>query len=363
MEGIEMGLQRVDKVTVNAMELWAPGRSTSDAKELESKVLDGKIFSGFRRDERTIIWGNICKFKGIIPSLSNFFKDIHLLRLCVDGMKWLVTVSREEGTILTALKNRYKSKRRSQRVQVTESTFRWQTGSPEHCFRLGYLGLFALVLQNYKDLAKTGKKNSKEMPRAKADLEVLQRIASWAAELGFESPEIEMLKGNSKPLLITNTSGAVPPLITTGPGVKRNQRRGLPLPDTFKRDKKYLFLDNLCEDNDETGEGITSFFVLKSWFSAFFGPLQKIQNPTPAAHDQQDDVDMVDAGLGAQILDNNMPLTGHGHHVENVNIANGQPGTLHQQTTRPAQQNNAIEAGQIFEEDTLFGTSPPVILS
>ena len=58
----------------------------------------------------------------------------------------------------------------------------------------------------------------------------------------------------------------------TGPGERIKYRHGLPRINTFKEDRKYLFLYNLCEERDDISEGITSFFVLKSWFIAFFDP-------------------------------------------------------------------------------------------
>ena len=372
MRGIERGIERVDKITVKAVELRAPGISTSDADFLCRKVLGGKIFSGFSVQEREIIWENILAFKDIIPSLSKFFKDIHLLRACVDGVKWLVTVSREEVTVLTALKNRYKSRRGSQRVQTTDKTFRSEKGSPAHCFRLGYLGLFATVMRDYKDLPKPPvKKNLKEMPRAKADCEVLQRLASQAAELGFDSPEIDMLKGDSEPLPITDTRGAAALLVTTGPGEGIERRCGLPGANTFKEDRKYLFLHNLCEEKVEIGEGITSFCVLKSWFTAFFGPLQgggsgtESPNPPAATHHQhvdEEDVDMGDAQPGSpQPQGEEQQQISQEQEPQRLD-ADEQMQEMIESVQRIDEA--PVEAYQTLEEEnTLFGKSLPVMSS
>ncbi|KAL5351936.1 hypothetical protein ACLOAV_003798 [Pseudogymnoascus australis] len=127
---------------------------------------------------------------------------------------------------------------------------------------------------NYKDMPKPpAGKNLKEMPRARADAEVIQKYASFARQEGFSSPEIERLTENLQPLKAVDDKAPAPITITTGPGVSLKRRCGLPHMDTFKADKKYLSLRNLYEENDATGEGITSFFALKSWFIAFFGPL------------------------------------------------------------------------------------------
>jgi hypothetical protein len=55
MKGVKRGFQRIDGVTVKAMELRAPGISTLDAEFLCGKVLQGKIFSDFSQQEREII--------------------------------------------------------------------------------------------------------------------------------------------------------------------------------------------------------------------------------------------------------------------------------------------------------------------
>lgn len=246
--------------------------STIDAQFLRGQVLGGAIFSGFSAQERGTIWGNIASFRGIIPSLSKFFRDINFLEACVDAVKWLVTVP-PGGTVFTALGRYYTRKEESQRVQTTETTFQPKTGSPTYCKRLGYLQLFAFAMRHHQSLPKAPvKKNLKTIPRVKADREILQRFACLAAELGFNTPEVQVLKGSLNPLLILDTQESVPLLVTTGPGESIKHRCGLPHTDTFETDRKYLFLHNLCEERDETSEGVTSFFVLKSWFAAFFNP-------------------------------------------------------------------------------------------
>jgi hypothetical protein len=172
--------------------------------------------------------------------------------------------------------------------------------------RLGYLQLFAFAMRHHQNLPKAPvKKNLKTIPRVKADREVLQRFAALAEQLGFISPEIKVLKGDLDPLPIPDTQASVPLLVTTGPGECIKQRCGLPHTDTFEEDRKYLFLHNLCEERDKTGEGITSFFVLKSWFTAFFDPPQLMRpvlsmessNPPPSqAHHQHVDEEDVDMG-------------------------------------------------------------------
>ncbi|KAK5400800.1 hypothetical protein LTR06_011260 [Exophiala xenobiotica] len=65
---------------------------------------------------------------------------------------------------------------------------------------------------------------------------------------------------------------SVPVLVTSGPGEKLQQRCGLPIVETFQEDREFLFLRHLHRDQDQQGEGITSFFVLKAIYLAFLGP-------------------------------------------------------------------------------------------
>jgi hypothetical protein len=356
MKGIGNGFQRIDKTTVKAVERWAPGVSTLDAQHLEGRVLSGAIFSGFSRQEREIIWENIVAFKGIIPSLSKFFQDVHLLQACVNSIRWLVTVPPDQ-TVFTALGEAY-TQRETQIVQTSDTTVRSETGSRSYCMRLAYLGLFAIAMQVYRGLPKApGEENLKEMPRAQADREVLQRFASFAYLLGFWSPEIEELRVDSEPSL-TDAPELIPITVTTGPGEDIKRRSGLPRMSTFREDKNYLYLDNLCREQDETGEGITSFFVLKSWFMAFFGSWPgrassaESANLPPPGHRQHVDEEDVSMGEARPVIPNQREVE-----QEEPFIQAQEPERLNMdeqmQETEPS-----IEAGgTVQDEDTLFGTS------
>ncbi|KAG9229518.1 hypothetical protein BJ875DRAFT_355158, partial [Amylocarpus encephaloides] len=193
LKGVERGLPRVDTVTVKDVELRAPAASTLDAEYLRGKILGGAIFSGFSAQERAVIYENVLAFKGVIPSLFTFFQDIHLLQAYVDSFKLLVTVDSDQ-TLYTALGRGYTNRRQTERAQTSETTFRSQTASLRDYLRLGCLQLFAFALRNYKHLSKPpAKGNVKEMPRARADPEVIQQFTVLSAQLGFNSPEIDAL--------------------------------------------------------------------------------------------------------------------------------------------------------------------------
>ena len=250
-------------VTVKTVELRAPGVSTLDAKFLGGRILGGIIFSDFNRQEREIIWKNIVEFKGIIPSLFTFFQDLKLLQACVNGVKWLVTVPRDQ-TVLTTLESSFKCRDESVASDATERTFR-------------LLSLLAFAMRNYQQMPKRPvKENLLTVPRPTVDRRVLQRFATLARQSGFDSPEIRALEQqqlDSVDSIFEDDPDSVPLLVTTGPGVIIKQRCGIPRIDSFEEDRKHLFPRILCNVREVSGEGITSFFVLKSWFTAFFNPL------------------------------------------------------------------------------------------
>jgi hypothetical protein len=68
------------------------------------------------------------------------------------------------------------------------------------------------------------------------------------------------------PLLLEQLSSA---LVSDNPDVSGN-RCGLLSKDAHKQDGKFLFMTALHTQRDEQGEGITSFFVRRSVYFAFF---------------------------------------------------------------------------------------------
>lgn len=125
---------------------------------------------------------------------------------------------------------------------------------------------------------------------------MIQRLAALATLLGFNSSKIDALATalDPLPLPVAGVQEPIPILVTTGSGERIKRRQGRPRANTFKEDRKYLFLHNLCEERDDISDGITSFFVLKSWFTAFFDPPRLTRPdlsaeslnplPPPAAH-------------------------------------------------------------------------------
>ena len=101
---------------------------------------------------------------------------------------------------------------------------------------------------------------------------MLHEFADLAERLGFESAEITALKENPQMRDARNSSETSKPLlITDGAGVKKQRRCGLPSVEEYTKDSESLFINHLHNVDEEQGEGLTSFFVRKSIYLAFFG--------------------------------------------------------------------------------------------
>ncbi|XMA13640.1 hypothetical protein WAI453_006431 [Rhynchosporium graminicola] len=122
------------------------------------------------------------------------------------------------------------------------------------------------------------KKSQKEDPQiktpTKADPAILRNFADLAAKLGFESDQITDLQqysgcGN----VPTESLQSRPSLVTAGKGVHVKKRYGKQSTREFNEDKQFLFINHLHDERQEQGTSVTSFFVRKSVYLAFFGKL------------------------------------------------------------------------------------------
>ncbi|KAL5354471.1 hypothetical protein ACLOAV_000560 [Pseudogymnoascus australis] len=107
---------------------------------------------------------------------------------------------------------------------------------------------------------------------AEADRAVLRLYADLAGQLGFDSSEIVALQQYPDARAMpADCSPSRPLLVTSGPGLPKAQRCGIPRCRAYEEDRSSLFIDHLHDERQEQGEGITSFFVRRSVYFAFFG--------------------------------------------------------------------------------------------
>ena len=268
-------MQHVDEVTVKALELRAPRVCTRDADEVRGQILGGTIFSAFSEEDRAGIWARVQAVDDLIPSLDTLFENLKYLKVLTDCMTRLVSPSPGD-TVSTALFKAFSdTNQRPDRaiIQVTESSFSSSPASSADQADLGVRQLYAYAMRHYLQMPRDLKgKELLARHTTNVDQTVLHEFADLAERLGFESAEITALKENPQTRDARNSSETSKPLlITDGAGVKKKRRCGLPSVEEYTKDSEFLFINHLHNVDEEQGEGLTSFFVRKSIYFAFFG--------------------------------------------------------------------------------------------
>jgi hypothetical protein len=85
-------MRRTDNLTVQVIQLRAPGSSSDDANMLRRLLEDDTLFSAVKDSEkRELIWKNLLSVEGIlIPPLYTFFEDLKLLKAPKEIIKSLI---------------------------------------------------------------------------------------------------------------------------------------------------------------------------------------------------------------------------------------------------------------------------------
>ena len=290
--------QYVDHATVKALELRAPGISTLDANTLRGQILRGEIFSAFNEQDRRGIWTRLQAFNSLIPSLFSFFKDVNYLKALVNGITQLIRLSPQD-TMSSALERAFSNTdHRADRavIQVSETDFTSCPASLLDRVDLGRRQLYAYTMRHYLKMPRepkvTKRKELLAKPRTHTDEGALRGFTDLADRLGFQSPEITALKQYPHPQVANaGSTKSKPLLIMDGAGVKNKQRCGLPSLEDHMKDQESLFIDHLHNAEEEQGKGVTSFFIQKSVYCAFFGrsllPVLESTSPTQSQSGNQ----------------------------------------------------------------------------
>ena len=245
---------------MKALELTAPGNSTSDAETLRSQLRGGQIFGAFDDQEREHILTKLLLVDGLIPSLYTFFRDLQYLQSCVDCVKRLISPSPGQ-TLFNAMECAFTGiNQRDDQVtlQIAESEFINRPGTVADQVNLGYQQIHAYAMRNFLDMPKEPHgENIRAIPNKEADKGTLRKFAELAQRLGFESPEISVLKEYPYSTTMTATdTPSKPVLVTTGRGEIKSQRCGLPRKRTYAEDSRFLYLNNLVS----LGKGTPAVF-------------------------------------------------------------------------------------------------------
>ncbi|CAG8978002.1 hypothetical protein HYALB_00000671 [Hymenoscyphus albidus] len=246
-----------------------------DAKMLRSQLRAGEIFRAFNDSEREDIWSRLQMIEGLIPSFYTLFRDVQYLEHCVNCVKRLTALSPQQ-TLSTSMKGRFTGVNQRQgqlKVQVAEDKFIYKHGTPQDQVDFGYRQIHAFAMRNWPNMPKEpGTEDPQMKTPIKADLDTLRRFADLAAELGFKSDQITNLQqhpesGNAP----TEHPQSRPILVTSGKGVPVKKRCWKPSTREFKEDQQFLFINHLHDERQEQGSSVTSLFVRKSVYLAFFG--------------------------------------------------------------------------------------------
>lgn len=312
---------KIDPYTVETLQGLAPSVSVKDAKAVKGLVLSGEVFSKFTSSERKAIWKRLKRRKNIIPSLHTFFQDMWYLEACANCMKRLVNPCHRYPSVKSAFLGVYKMGPNDGDclIQTSETDFRHQRGSQSIRAELGYRQLWLYAMRHYPQIPREqGSDDLVAKPgHEKADEMILHDMAVLAQRLGFDSPHIQNLIQRSpdrqmardillkarKPdryqypedifeSLVTRIcecfTEAVPldhptslePAMARE--VKLNERYGLPHRNAQRQDSRLLFLDELHADNVPLDRKVTTLFVRRCFYFAFFGQLPEALPLSPA---------------------------------------------------------------------------------
>lgn len=303
-------MKKIDRDTIDALQLLAPGKSRTDGKTACGLVLSGQAFAEFSDEERRIIWDRMKDFDGLVPSLYTFFEDFKYLESCAHCVKRLFGPLTE--SVWETMKSIFIPSSDSEAesvIQTSESTFRRQRATDLERLERGYLQVWLYTMRHYPLMPPDPKKDDDLLAkpaRAKADERAIYEMAELARRLGFKSPEIDALIDGSpdhqiaqaallqarKPgrfrydaqqfdILVSRIvdcfAEAVPDQPDMGhdlladSAMKPRARCGMPRIRTHKQDSPLLFLDRLHADDAGVSDTTTSFFVRRCVYFAFFG--------------------------------------------------------------------------------------------
>ena len=219
-------------------------------------MLEGEIFNAFSAEQRAGIWGRLQLIDCLIPSLYTFFEDINYLQVLVDCLKWLTSISL--NSIISTILERAFSKKGSSNPNLMDQ------------YDLGIRKLYVYAMHHFLDMPRdVNTKHALAKATIRVDRMVLQEFAELASHLGFEFPEITKLRKHSHPTTATQSRSSKRLLVENGPGEPKKRRCGLPSRKAYEKDCVFLNLCNIHK-KEKIGEGITSFFVRRFVYFAFF---------------------------------------------------------------------------------------------
>lgn len=303
-------MQLIDRPTVKRVEGTAPGAFCADREDLYNDFRSGRIFGNVPEQKRGEIWNQLCKVtrQCLVPSLFTFFEDRKFLSPVAESMRRLTGVN-SKVTVPSRLDEMFQHTGHQVDqciVQTSDTSYVIVPGDTATRFDLGCRQLWLVAFREFRDLpADIKKKDRLAKSRKKVDETTLFEFGSLANRLGFESKDISTILETSpdrqaaervllsarKPgkyrypdfehcvqqmMAIFATAQPVPtnemPHCTEmGQCVEPPVRCGIPHDSDHDRDQSQLFLPNILLDYDTEQTHLTSFFVRRSVYIAYFG--------------------------------------------------------------------------------------------
>jgi hypothetical protein len=311
---------KIDPHTVEKLQGLAPSVSVTDKKVVKGLVVSGQVFSNFTSAERKAVWKRLKRRKDIIPSLHTFFQDMWYLEACANCMKRLVNPCQRYPSVKSAFLGVFKLDPNNGHclIQTSETNFRHQRGSQTNRAELGYRQLWLYAMRHYPQIPREQSSDDivAKPGHEKADEMILHDMAVLAQRLGFDSPHIQNLIQQSpdrqmardillkarKPdryqypedifeSLVTRICDCFSEAVSLDqptspePAMAREvklKRYGLPHRNAQRQDSRLLFLDELHADNVRLDTKVTTLFVRRCFYFAFFGQLPEALPLSPA---------------------------------------------------------------------------------
>ncbi|TGO32402.1 hypothetical protein BHYA_0321g00090 [Botrytis hyacinthi] len=321
----------LDQKTVKLMELRAPAVSKLDNEFIKNKFKSQDLFPGiFDPNERRIIMDRILRIDILVPSIFTLFKDLRYLEPAAKAIKGIFPAPDfKKKTLREGLRFLFSDEiiaTTKLSVQQTEDTFTETTGSFDHTFDLAIRQLFLCAMRYFTDPSNISSK--KNMNPIQQTLNAPKRylgfkLLNLSSRLNFVSllqtsqdpirellidilqtlpKEIFKLRSDPPADLINlfiqyiseSTATAdvyTNPAITIGGegGEPLSRRCGRACADISSKDRVHLFLEKMhrpLHEFQNDGLDVTSFFVKRCIYLAFFGDLAIELSPQPPVEPQ-----------------------------------------------------------------------------
>ncbi|KJZ69361.1 hypothetical protein HIM_11243 [Hirsutella minnesotensis 3608] len=158
-DGDETAMGKLDRATVEALQLTAPGACDAEAQ---------------------------------LPSLYAFFENIKYLRVAADCIKRLLRLESKE-TIRCAFENAFCEEGNECLIQTSNNTFKAVPADTADQFDTTYRQLWLCAFREYRDMPSEPKKKLAGPKSGQVDESVLFGFASLARRLGYSTKEIDSL--------------------------------------------------------------------------------------------------------------------------------------------------------------------------